>query len=107
MAEPTMRVAPLRCQPRAALHDPPVARRLDPVGPPAASLAERVGADSRQSEMQARAALTELAKLLGRRAARQRRHELGLGEAALAPVLLLIALAVAAIIFVCHMGRGP
>jgi hypothetical protein len=30
-----------------------------------------------------------------------------LGEAALAPVLLLIALAVAAIIFVCHMGRGP
>jgi hypothetical protein len=30
-----------------------------------------------------------------------------LGEAALAPVLLLIALAVAAIIFVYHMGRGP
>jgi hypothetical protein len=53
--------------------------------------------------MPAHAALTELARLLGRRAASRHRQGLGLSEAALAPALLLVAIAIAAILFGLHI----
>ncbi len=54
----------------------------------------------------ARAALTDLARLLGRRAASRHRQSVGLGELALGPVLIIVGMAATAVLLAIALLKG-
>lgn len=80
--------------------------QLEEVGSTVAPRAVMPPGGTPRAGMPAQTVLTELARLLGRRAARRQRAGLGLSQAALAPLLLLSALAVAVIVLCMNFARG-
>jgi hypothetical protein len=54
----------------------------------------------------ARAALTDLARLLGRRAASRHRASAGFGEFALGPVLIIVGMAATAVLLAIALLKG-
>jgi hypothetical protein len=101
-----MSAAAIKRPRRIASSNTAAAQHLEPAMPAALSRAARADAGVPQLEMPADVALTELARLLGRRAARQQRQNLGIGHVGLAPVLLIMAMAVGAVLIGFHVLRG-
>jgi hypothetical protein len=78
----------------------------DPALPSATPRTGSVALTTSNAALPAHAALNELARLLGRRAARRHRQGLGSSQVGIAPVLALAALALGAIMFGMRLMRG-